>query len=123
KARLRLTNSADGSAIATHIVAAREFAEKVTRRSLAFNSYAYYLDRVPFPHEPIRLPVPPLIAVSAIKYADPATLVPTVWDPADYIVAATQSPALVFPNPIAPPGLVYPCAAGIPGAIEIDFTA
>jgi uncharacterized phiE125 gp8 family phage protein len=122
KARLRLNSTADDATIAGHIMAAREFAEKVTRRSLAYKSYAYVMDRFPYPHEPIRVPVPPLIAVSAIKYLD-ATLTQQTWDPTEYFVGAMQSPAIIIPNPIAAGGMVYPCTAPVPGAVEIDFTA
>src|SRR5690242_15085154 len=108
KARLRITSTNDDATIAAHITAAREFAEKETRRSLAYKSYALYLDRFPYPYEPIRVPVPPLVAVSAVKYLDPVTLVSTTWDPTEYLVSAVQSPGLIFPNPIAPTGRVYP---------------
>jgi uncharacterized phiE125 gp8 family phage protein len=118
KARLRLTNAVDDAMIASHITAAREFAEKVTRRSLAYKSFAFFMDGFPCPSDPIRVPVPPLIAVSAIKYLD-ATLTQQTWDAAEYFVAAMQSPALI----VAKPGFIYPCAGPVPGAVEIDFTA
>jgi uncharacterized phiE125 gp8 family phage protein len=118
KARLRLTTTADDSVILSNITAAREFAEKATRRSLAYKSYAYFLDRFPCPSEPIRIPVPPLIAVTAIKYLD-GTLTQQTWDPLEYFVAPMQSPALI----VSKPTFIYPCAGPVPGAVEIDFTA
>lgn len=114
KARLRLTTTADDATIALQITAAREFAEKVTRRSLCFKSYAYIIDRFPFPHEPIRVPVPPLIAVTGITFLD-STLTEQTWDPADYFIAGKQSPALIVPVP----GIIYPPTAHVPGAVEI----
>src|ERR1041385_140985 len=118
KARLGLTTTADDAKITSNITAAREYAEKVTRRSLAYKSYAYYPDGFPCPGEPIRVPVPPLIAVTAIKYLD-STLAQQTWDAAEYFVAAVQSPGLIVPKP----GFVYPCPVSVPGAVEIDFTA
>ena len=118
KARLRLTTTADDATIALQITAAREFAEKVTRRSLCVKSYAYILDRFPYPHEPIRVPVPPLIQITGITYLD-ETLTSQTWDPAEYFVAGKQSPGLIVPVP----GLIYPATARVPGAVEVDFTA
>jgi len=118
KARLRLTTTADDSTIASNIVSAREYAEKVTRRSLAYKSYAYFLDRFPCPGDPIRLPVPPLISVTAIKYFD-STLTLQTWDAAEYFVAPMQSPGLI----ITKPGFIYPCPGDVPGAVEIDFAS
>lgn len=117
KARLRLTTTADDANIALYISSAREFAERVTRRSLAAKSYALFMDRFPAPYEPIRLPAPPLTEVTAIKFYDD-TLTQQTWDPTEYWVALNQSPALIVPTP----GIVYPCAARVPGAVEIDFT-
>lgn len=118
KARLRLSSAADDAMITAHITAAREFAEKVTRRSLAYKSYAYFMDRFPYPHEPIRVPVPPLIKVTAIKYLD-NLLVQQVWSAVEYFVGAMQSPGLIIPAPT----FTYPCAGLAPGAVEIDFNA
>lgn len=118
KARLRLTTAADDGTILGHIVAAREFAEKVTRRSLTVKTYAFYMDRFPYPHEPIRVPVPPLVQVTAVKYLD-SSLTQQTWDPVEYFVASNQSPGLIVPKP----GLIYPSTGMVPGAVEVDFTA
>jgi uncharacterized phiE125 gp8 family phage protein len=118
KARLRLTTTDDDTTITSNITAAREFAEKVTRRSLVVKNYAYAMDRFPFPHEPIRVPAPPLVQVIAVKYLD-YTLTQQTWDPSEYFIAQRQEPALIVPNP----GLIYPDTARVPGAVEIDFTS
>lgn len=117
-ARLRLTSSNDESLIGQLITVAREFAEKVTRRALVYQSYAYTLDRFPFPNEPLRLPVPPLIALSSVTFYD-STLTEQTWAPDDYWVADQQSPALVIPIP----GIIYPPTAHVPGAVTVNFTA
>jgi uncharacterized phiE125 gp8 family phage protein len=116
KQRLRLTTTDDDAAITGHIVAAREFAEKVSRRSLAVKSYAYGMDRFPHPYEPIVLPAPPLVSVTAVKYLDEA-LTQQTWDPTEYYVASNNVPALIVPKP----GLIYPSTGRVPGAVEVDF--
>lgn len=118
KARLRLGNTADDAVITANITAAREFAEKVTRRSLAYKSYALFMDSFPCLSDPIRVPVPPLINVTAIKYLD-STLTQQTWDSAEYFIAYMQEPGLIIPRPT----FIYPCPAVAPGAVEIDFTA
>jgi uncharacterized phiE125 gp8 family phage protein len=116
KQALRLTTSADDSVITRNIKAAREFAEKETRRSLAAKSYLLSVDRFPYPHEPIRLPVPPLVSVTSIKFLD-STLTQQTWDSAEYFIADKQVPALIVPKP----GFVYPSPVFVPGAVEIAF--
>lgn len=118
KARLRLTATTDDVTITAQITAAREFAEKVTRRSLAVKTYAAFFDRFPVSREPIRIPVPPLLSVQAIKYTDNSLEVQT-WDASEYYVASMQSPGLIVPKPT----VIYPSPVAIPGAVEVDFTA
>lgn len=121
KARLRLTSTADDATIAVQITAAREFAEKITRQSLALKSYKLLLDCFPWPHEPIRLPVPPLISVTAITYFD-SVLNPQTWDSSEYgVYNIGFVPAGGLIKPL--PGFIYPVTGQVPGAVEIDFTA
>lgn len=118
KARMKLTSTADDTQLAGIITQAREFAERVSRRSLAYKSYAYSLDRFPYPHEPLRVPVPPLIAISSITYLD-GTLTEQTLDPSEYFVAPNQIPALIVPAP----GNVWPSTARVPGAVTLNMTA
>lgn len=118
KARLRLTTTDDDGTITRNIVAAREFAEKITRRSLVPKGYTASLDRFPWPHDPIRLPAPPLIQVQSILYMD-ETMTQQTWSPSEYWVAQKQDPALISPRP----GMIYPSTARVYGAVEINFTA
>lgn len=118
KSRLRLASTADDAMLTSHITAAREFAEKISNRSLAAKSYAYILDRFPAPGQPIRVPMPPLVSVTAVKWLD-SDLTQQTWDASEYFVANMQSPALIVPKP----GFVYPSAAKVPGAVEVDFVA
>lgn len=118
KARLRLTTTDDDATIAQHITAAREYAEKITRRSLAKKGYAAYFERFPAPGCPLRVPAPPLLTVDSIKYLDSSLTLQT-WDPAEYYVADKQVPALIIPKPT----FVYPCPALVPQAVEVHFHA
>lgn len=116
--RLHLTSTSDDTALLGIITQAREFSERVSRRALAYRSFAYTLDRFPFPHEPIRVPVPPLISLDSITFFDD-TLTEQTLDPTDYWVAYAQLPALIVPVP----GTVWPCAARVPGAVTLNFEA
>jgi uncharacterized phiE125 gp8 family phage protein len=118
KKRLRLSTAADDGDILGHIVAAREFAEKVSRRSLTVKSYAFCMDRFPHPYEPISLPAPPLVSVTAVKYFD-ESLTQQTWLATEYFVASNNVPALIVPKP----GLIYPSTGRVPGAVEVDFIA
>lgn len=120
KAQCRLDPAftADDAALTRYITAARVTAERITRRSLASKVYKVFYDSFPFPSQPMRLPVPPVTAVSAVKYLD-STLTLQTWDTSEYYLALIQSPALIVPKP----GLVYPCSARVPGAVEVDLTA
>lgn len=118
KARLKLTSTADDVTLTSQITQAREFCERISGRSLAAKSYAFFMDQFPFPRHPIRLPFAPLLAVTAIKFVDD-TLSQQTWDPSEYWVAANQDPGLIVPVP----NVVYPWPAPVPGAVEVDFNA
>lgn len=118
KARLHLTSVADDPTLLGIITQAREFAERVSRRALVYKSCLYYMDRFPYPREPIRVPVPPLISLASINYYDDTLSTPIVLDPSEYWTAPAQIPALIVPTP----GNVWPCAARVPGAVWLTFT-
>lgn len=134
---LRLDTTADDISLARLAKAARQYAERVTHRSLIYKGYVYYMDRFPIsgyymdhtevaPHfnrrlpdeSSIRIPAPPLIAVDSILYLDPS-LVQQTWDPSQYYVSTTQEPGVV----LARPGCVYPVVGCVPNAVEIHFHA
>src|SRR5579872_4687822 len=92
KSVLRLDTTADDVQLASLIKAAREVAERTTRRSLVYKGYVFYRDRFPtmgyyldhtieraffgnqLSDEPersaIRIPNPPLISVESVLYLD-----------------------------------------------------
>ena len=118
KARLVLTSTADDARLPGIITQAREIAERVSRRCLTYKSCAYTMDRFPYPHEPIRVPVPPLISLLSITYFD-ETVTEQTLDSSEYWVADQQIPALISPMP----GMVWPPTARLPGAVTLNFTA
>lgn len=120
KDRLRLTTTADDALITSLITPARVFAEKVTRKSLVSKGYSLSLDRFPWPHEPLILPVPPVSAVTSITYFDETGTLQTL-DPSEYVVGLAQLPAVIIPTP----GTVFPPTWRAPGlaTVTVAFTA
>lgn len=118
KARLHLVSISDDASLTGIITQAREFAERVSRRALAYASYVTTLDRFPFPHEPIRLSMPPLISLTSITFYDDTLTLQTL-DPSEYWTAPAQIPALIVPTP----SNVWPCAGRVPGSVMLNFTA
>jgi len=118
KARLRLSTSADDSVIASNITTAREYAESVTGWSFAGKTYRLTRDSFPFPHEAIKLPRPPLVSVTSVKYLD-SNYVWQTWDSAEYFVVEANVPALIVPKT----SFIYPPPVSAPGAVRIDFVA
>jgi uncharacterized phiE125 gp8 family phage protein len=126
KARLNLTSTADDAKITQQITVARQFAEKVTRRSLAYKTYTLFLKRFPYPTAPLHLPAPPLVTVNSINYLDdtwtsqlwpgPGAQAPLV---PEYAVAPMQSPGLIYPAQ----NFIYPCTARVPGAVQVSFSS
>ena len=88
-------------------------------QSLVLKGYSAFWDKFPWPFEPIRVPMPPLQSVTAIKYWDQVTQEQLTWTNTEYIVSLVNVPGLIVPLP----GQLYPSTMPIPGAVEVDFTA
>lgn len=99
KLHLRLEIEDDDALVDGLIAAARERAEAVTGRQLLQATWELRLDRFPCEYE-IRIPKPPLISVTSLKYVDTNGTLQT-WDPVNYQVDA---PA----GPFAEPGRLQP---------------
>lgn len=69
KAHLRVDSSDEDTLISSLIVAARQYAETYTRRTLVSTEYAYTLDAFPSTGA-IVLPEPPLVSVASVTYID-----------------------------------------------------
>jgi uncharacterized phiE125 gp8 family phage protein len=79
------------------IQAARDYVEMFTRRQLINATWRLTLDEFPSTRDPIRLPRPPLVSVSSIKYIDTDGVEQTI-DAADYIVDADSEPPRITPK-------------------------
>lgn len=118
KAALRSTSTVDDALITTLIPVARAYAETLTSRSLARKTCVAFFDGFPAPYQPIRIPAPPLITVTNVKYLD-ETLTLQTWNSAEYFVTEMQDPGLI----VSRPGYVYPVAGSMEGSVRVQFTA
>jgi uncharacterized phiE125 gp8 family phage protein len=86
KLHLRVDGTDEDTLITPLIVAARQYAEHLTERALITQAWELVVDA--FPSAEIRLPRPPLISITSVKYDDTAgverTLSPTTYSPDVY---------------------------------------
>jgi hypothetical protein len=145
KLYVRQTETFDDSLITTLIAAARQYAEMVTRRALIAQRLSYLLDSFPRPglnvgsanwYGPqwginpgpmtvlspdgftgyeIFLPMPPTIAIEAIKYVD-ANGAPQILDPTQYQFVPSEKAFLVPTF-----GTVWPQTQDQKAAVEVQF--
>ncbi len=117
KTHLRFTGDAEDSLLAGLITAAREQCELVARRAFVTQTITLRLDAWP-PIGVLRLPQPPLAAVTAVQYVDEDGTLQTM--PAtDYYVYQADPGMLVLM-----PGASWPTAALMPGTpITVRYTA
>lgn len=120
KARLRLTTTADDALILQLITTARVFAEAAVKKSIVSKGYSLTLERFPWPTECLRLPVPPVSAVTSITYLDTTGALQT-WPTDEYLVGLSQLPAVILPVP----GTIYPATYRAPGldVVTVNFNA
>lgn len=115
---LRVSGSVDNTLIQDLITVARETAENITNRALATQTLTLSMDY--FPPGNIRLPRPPLVTVSSIKYKDSTGLIDTLWPAANYIVDIAKEPGEVS----LAYGIQYPVFTPYPtSAIKIIYIA
>jgi len=93
KIHLRIDHSTEDAYIAGLVETAREFIEEVTGRSLITRTYTAKLDAWP-PGNVIRLPYPPLLTVTSIKYTDEDGAVLT-FAASDYTVDTYSEPGRI----------------------------
>lgn len=116
KTHLRVTSSDDDTYIEdTLIVAARQHAELVTRRSFITQTWTLYADEF---LDLFLLPRPPLVSVTHVKYIDDDGAQQTL-DASVYSVDTVSAPGHVY--------LAYdqswPSARPIRNAVEIEYVA
>jgi uncharacterized phiE125 gp8 family phage protein len=93
KEHLHITHDEEDAYISGLIVAARVYAEMVSRRAYVTRTYTAVLDRWPY-WTRIELPYPPLMAVTEFAYTDDQD-VRTVWESNNYWVDAHSEPGRI----------------------------
>lgn len=115
KLHLRIDGSEEDSLLAACITAARLTCESYLRRALVTQSWQYYMDAWPGPV--VRLPRPPLLAVTAIRVYDGLGAA-TLLDPEHYEVDLASAPGRISPRSGG-----WPQPGRRMGGIEITFDA
>jgi uncharacterized phiE125 gp8 family phage protein len=115
KAHLRVTHSSEDALITSLIGAAREMCEQKIGRSLIQTTWEVTLDA--FPDE-IRLDMPPILAVSSLKYIDVNGVLQT-WGAGNYYVDKDREPGWVLPAF----GLAWPESREQANAVKVQYTA
>lgn len=93
KAHCRVDVDDDDALLDALVVAARQYVEQVTRRSLVTQTWDLFLDGWPA-GDTLVVPVPPLQSVTAVTYTDDAGTTRTVSS-ADYVVDTANEPGRV----------------------------
>ena len=115
KLHLKVDGADDNVLISTLIIAAREIAEKTTKRAFITQVWEMFLDSAP---SLIDIPKPPLQSIESIKVLDDAGDSSTI-DPGDYLEQTSE----VLPGRIRPNiGLGWPLHRGFDSFI-VEFKA
>lgn len=115
-------DDSDDGLIKLYLDAAADWAESYTNRALALQTWRIKLDCFPYygdggdSRQGIKLPKPPLQAVSEIKYYDTAGVLTTLSS-ADYEVDKTSAPGMIFPAY----NKSWPAAQDRPHAVQVLF--
>lgn len=116
KAHVRETATGQDVLLLSLIAAAREDGEERTARGWVRRAYNLKLDRFPCGGEPILLPKPPLLSVTAITYVDSDGVTQT-WSSSEYTVDTASEPGRIVPAF----GYVWPSTRDVPGAVTVRF--
>ena len=116
KAFLRVDSSADDTLIGDLIAAARDLVETSLNRRLVSQSWQLTLDAFPGAGIAIRVPYPPFVSVTTLKYrAADGTL--TTWGASNYVADIQSTPGRVYPAT----GISWPEVWDLPNAVELVF--
>jgi uncharacterized phiE125 gp8 family phage protein len=119
KYHLRIDSDDEDLLLTIYIVAAREYCEEITRRSLtASTTYKQTLDSFPRGNGWIGIDRGPLVSVSSIAYVDTNEVIQTL-DPDVYRVDTSCLPGRISP---AINGR-WPATADLPSSVAITFVA
>jgi uncharacterized phiE125 gp8 family phage protein len=117
KAMLLVDHAADDALITAMIAAATSEAQGVAARAFVTQTLQLALDAWP-DDGAVRLPHPPLQAVTSVKYFDADNVEQTIAA-ADYIVIADTTPGLIVPAA----GKAWPTGLRLFSPIRIRYTA
>ena len=117
KDQARLEVDDENALIVDYIIAAREFVENETDRTLLTTTYEGRMDGFPGGGV-IEFPRPPLASVTFIKYVDIAGTLQTVTA-ADYVVDLFRPIGRVYPAYLK----YWPAARGDPGCIQLEWVS
>lgn len=115
KLHLRVDTDDEATPISRMIATARQEAENLTGRALITQTLELGLDRWP---GCIKLPRPPLVSVTSVKYVDTAGVQQTL-DAGDYLVDNYQEPGRIIPAY----GKSWPSVRRQPNAILVRYVA
>lgn len=118
KVQVREETTASDSMIGALITAARQYVEDRCGIALIAQTWVLQMDRFPCDAEPIEVPRPPLLAVSAITYLDGAGAAQT-WGASNYRLDTTSEPGRI--NLAA--GALYPITQAVGGAVTVTYSA
>lgn len=116
KDQLRLETSADDDKIARLIRTATDRCEAELGRSFCTQTWRLTLDR--FPRRYLRLPRPPLVAVTSVKYYDTSNVLQTL-DPAFYEADAESDPGRLALDILH----YWPATYVRTNAVQVTYTA
>jgi uncharacterized phiE125 gp8 family phage protein len=115
---LKADSTTEDALIEAWITAAREFAEHYTGRSLAAQVLEMALDEFPADGAAIELDMPPVNAITSVKYTDTAGVEQTL-DVGSYALStygASRTLALTY-------GSSWPSTREVPDAVRIRYSA
>jgi uncharacterized phiE125 gp8 family phage protein len=132
KDHLRVDGTDEDDLVTSLIAAGTGYAEAEARRAFVTQTWRLSLDAFPSPargcrslesgqhglHDPILIPLAPVIAVSSLTYVDTAGDTQT-WSSSNYTVDADAEPARVVPAY----GVAWPATRDVPNAVKVTFTA
>lgn len=112
----KISGTADNSTVKSLVKAARILAEKVSGRAICTQTWDYFLDK--FPEWEIRIPKPPLVSVTYVKYYDTSGTLTTISS-ANYRVITSREPGIVEPVY----GESWPLTREMADAVVVRFVA
>lgn len=118
KAQCRIDGSAEDDLLTAYIRAAREMCEEQTWRSLLTQTWDLWLPCWP-PGRSIRLPRPPLLSVSHVRYTDAGGVVQTLASDAYQVITQSEPGGIVLAGGLGWPG--HSTTAALP--VNVRFVA